>query len=136
MKRINKVLQTVTAAFTAALVLYLALMCVYIFVTSDKDAQIFTADVAAKCLAPLVFAVPIYVVVVLFTVFTDRKMKKALSADPCMGASDKPIKIASQLRISLLCIAFVLVITGIFNGGARDVFVKAVNICTECIGLG
>nr|WP_251616997.1 CD1871A family CXXC motif-containing protein [Pumilibacter muris] len=28
------------------------------------------------------------------------------------------------------------IIAGIFNGGARDVLIKAVNICTECIGLG
>lgn len=28
------------------------------------------------------------------------------------------------------------VILGIVNGGANDVLVKAINICTECIGLG
>lgn len=28
------------------------------------------------------------------------------------------------------------VVIGIVNGGARDVLIKAINICTECIGLG
>ncbi len=28
------------------------------------------------------------------------------------------------------------VILGIFNEGVRDVLIKAINICTECIGLG
>lgn len=32
--------------------------------------------------------------------------------------------------------ALVLVIAGIWNGGLNDVLVKAINICTECIGLG
>lgn len=33
-------------------------------------------------------------------------------------------------------IAVAFVIAGAVNGGAHDVLVKAVNICTECIGLG
>ncbi len=39
-------------------------------------------------------------------------------------------------RISILIIAAVFIISGIFNGGASDVLQKAINICTECIGLG
>ena len=40
------------------------------------------------------------------------------------------------LRIVLLVLAVLLIAAGIWNGGAGDVFGKAVNICTECIGLG
>lgn len=40
------------------------------------------------------------------------------------------------LRWALLVCAAVLIGIGICNGGARDVLVKAVAICTECIGLG
>ena len=40
------------------------------------------------------------------------------------------------LRYALLGLALVLTVLGILNGGLRDVLVKAVNICTECIGLG
>ena len=29
-----------------------------------------------------------------------------------------------------------LLVLGVFNGSARDVFGKAVKICTECVGLG
>ena len=32
--------------------------------------------------------------------------------------------------------AAAMLIAGVLNGGMRDVLVKAVNICTECIGLG
>ncbi len=32
--------------------------------------------------------------------------------------------------------AVVLILLGIVNGGLWDVLVKAINICTECIGLG
>lgn len=40
------------------------------------------------------------------------------------------------LRIILLTAAVILLIAGILNGSARDVFRKAIRICTECIGLG
>ena len=40
------------------------------------------------------------------------------------------------LQKVLLIAAVVLIVAGIFNGSARDVFGKAVNICTECVGLG
>ena len=40
------------------------------------------------------------------------------------------------LRTALLVLAVALIIAGVFNGSARDVFGKAVKICTECVGLG
>ncbi len=40
------------------------------------------------------------------------------------------------IRLSVLALGVVFVVLGIFNGGAKDVFAKAVAICTECIGLG
>lgn len=36
----------------------------------------------------------------------------------------------------LLVVSAALIAAGILNGGLRDVLVKAINICTECIGLG
>lgn len=40
------------------------------------------------------------------------------------------------LRGALYVAAAALIACGIANGGMRDVLVKAINICTECIGLG
>lgn len=39
-------------------------------------------------------------------------------------------------RAALLAAAAALIALGVCNGGMRDVLVKAINICTECIGLG
>lgn len=39
-------------------------------------------------------------------------------------------------RCVLLAVAVCFIVLGIFNGGMKDVFDKAVAICTECIGLG
>lgn len=40
------------------------------------------------------------------------------------------------LRAGLYAVAIVFIVLGVMNGGLQDVLVKAVNICTECIGLG
>ena len=40
------------------------------------------------------------------------------------------------LQIALIGIAIGLIVVGVFNGSARDVLYKAINICTECVGLG
>ena len=40
------------------------------------------------------------------------------------------------LRAALLVLAALLIVHGVFNGSLLDVLYKAINICTECIGLG
>ena len=40
------------------------------------------------------------------------------------------------LRIAVFAVAVVFLGLGIYNGGAHSVLIKAINICSECIGLG
>ena len=42
----------------------------------------------------------------------------------------------TKVRYALLLAAAALALFGFFSGGTADVLTKAVNICTECIGLG
>ena len=39
-------------------------------------------------------------------------------------------------RCVLVCLGIALLVYGFFAGGTADVLTKAVNICTECVGLG
>ncbi len=48
---------------------------------------------------------------------------------------DKPATVWA-VRGTVLVVAVVFIVLGVFNGGMHDVFGKAVRICTECIGLG
>lgn len=54
------------------------------------------------------------------------------------GASrEKRARLAkTAARAAMFALAVVLLALGAANGGMRDVLVKAINICTECIGLG
>ena len=40
------------------------------------------------------------------------------------------------MKWCLLALALVIATIGALNGGAWDVLTKAINICSECIGLG
>ncbi len=55
-----------------------------------------------------------------------QKLLRALSGDLALWVT----------RGVIFCVAVAFIIAGALNGGAHDVMVKAVNICTECIGLG
>ncbi len=39
-------------------------------------------------------------------------------------------------RCVMMAAAIIFIAMGIFNGGMKDVLVKAIRICTECVGLG
>ena len=65
------------------------------------------------------------------------KLEKAGGVKPeADGGKGRQADRARFLRIALLIVAVMMIIAGTFNGSARDVFGKAVKICTECIGLG
>ena len=42
----------------------------------------------------------------------------------------------NKLRWGVLAAALVLTVLGFVTGGFQDVLTKAVNLCSECIGLG
>ena len=50
-------------------------------------------------------------------------------------AQEKPFPL-TPARLVIAGAAIVFIVLGVMNGGLRDVLVKAINICTECIGLG
>ena len=45
-------------------------------------------------------------------------------------------KVINIARGIILGVSIILIVVGIIDGGVEDVLQKAINICTECIGLG
>ena len=45
-------------------------------------------------------------------------------------------RLVMWVRIIVLAAAAAMIIAGALNGSLRDVLIKAINLCTECIGLG
>lgn len=63
-------------------------------------------------------------------------LKNAETAPNVPKQAEKGSRSFNMLRIALYALAAVFIVLGVMNGGLRDVLVKAINICTECIGLG
>ena len=50
--------------------------------------------------------------------------------------TQKRERVALFVRLAIGVVAVVFIVCGIANGGMADVLGKAINICTQCIGLG
>ena len=62
-----------------------------------------------------------------------EEKEAGISPEPKAGPQSRG---AGALQIALIVIAVCLMIIGVFNGSALDLLSKAINICTECVGLG
>lgn len=62
--------------------------------------------------------------------------RKAHTDDGMVTTNETPDKKTKIIKYVILAIALVFIVYGLFAGGTLDVLTKAVNICTECIGLG
>lgn len=63
------------------------------------------------------------------------KAEKAAGVTAAPGSVDTPKRTILPQAVIIVA-AVILIIAGVFNGSARDVFYKAITICTECVGLG
>ena len=104
----------------------------------DPLESVYTPEKAAGVLAaavPLVIAFLVLLGIGLALGVKDPKADRpAGPAGPVKpGAGQKHRRI---LQAAVVVAAAVLIIAGILNGSAGDVLIKAIHICTECIGLG
>lgn len=106
--------------------------------SADPLAWVFTRERAAERLLPLL---PLAVLCLGLTVvglvsgIRDESPGPGPLTPECPAGS-KTVPRVRGLRITMLALAAALIIAGVYNGSAGDVFAKAIRICTECIGLG
>lgn len=66
-------------------------------------------------------------------------MKQANAAAPRKPEPKQEVscgKHLNQVRTVIVVLAIILLVYGFLSGGTADVLTKAINICTECVGLG
>lgn len=151
---------TVRLAVRAAIAIYCviaAVMCgIYVFNASNFPADDLSGEVL-KMLAHILPWVTVAFVLCCGAAIYDGVSAKYLLPDikrlvaskgepkkPCAflqqasaagNAASSPIGLGI-IRTVVAVVGVLFLVVGIVNGGAEDVLAKAVNICTECIGLG
>lgn len=153
--------ETVLKIFAWCLALVLALICAIVsLVYLSKTAHFREGDLSRQILNMVKTVLPCTAVSVLAFVGASvvngvcsqeqvkqlKIMIKCGSREIALPAEieilDRVKKVASHditlwaVRGVVFLIAVAFIIAGVLNGGARDVLVKAINICTECIGIG
>lgn len=119
-------------------------------VAEDALENIYTRDAVADAfgpIAPLLFlAIGLSIAGRILDIRSEGigpRMKAPLfSRGPAAGARGLPEETKREqaaqgrLRLAMLLAALGLIAAGVINQSARDMFYKAITICSECIGLG
>ncbi len=143
----------------AAVCLLAAVMCgVYLFQTAHFPADNLNAEVLKMLANVLPWVAVAFAACIGACVYNQISAKKELPVIKQLIASGKGAPLASPsqfeakksaalkfldskyaklgIRLAVCALGVTFVLVGIFNGDAQDVLQKAINICTECIGLG
>lgn len=118
-----------------------------IFLSYGCNPTNFGTDITASMISAMWVLLPCLAVPFAWAVFAaykarasmDREielMKKIPAGTPSPVDIDRETKVIRVLRIVCLIVGIAIMVYGFFAGGTADVLTKAINICTECIGLG
>lgn len=116
--------------------------CLSIYFSGDQPfSREIVAVTFSKIAIPVLLCVGMIVVGLILNFLLspadEKKEKKTVSISKEL--SEQELADAKRIRISrccILCVAVFFIIYGLATGGIADVLAKAINICTECIGLG
>ena len=90
----------------------------------------------------LVFCALLTALLAVSTLLCDCSYARQLDALKSFSARDEVLAAPEKrrtvwgVRLAILAVSLLLLTLGVLGGGMEDVLAKAINICTECIGLG
>ena len=135
---LNALLYVLLAVLVAAAAIGLYREGAAVRASGDALFWIFTREKAAQrlsALAPLLFlALGMSAAGLILGIGADGA-KKPAQVQPPFPLPAHPRRTAA-VRCAVLIAALGMILAGILNGSMRDVLVKAINLCMECVGLG
>ena len=148
MQKTLKILRYIFSIATVGMVLILCWQCLDIYLTGNQAENInagvylspvYSVEIVSERLAAIRPLAVVYAVIALVAIVAQigwGKVSRTKVKIRPYHPSTQPGKTVNIARVAILCLGVLFIILGVMNGGARDVLVKAINICTECIGLG
>ena len=144
MRQLLKWMRWIAAAAVVTTLVLLAWQCIDIYMEGSVDVNsgIYRwEDVCARLQSiavPMIFCGGVCAVTGLLNILPFLSAPETSLAHYQKSAYKRPkaTDCPRIVRIVILFTAVVFIVLGVMNGGLRDVLIKAINICTECIGLG
>ncbi len=139
LKRIRRIYKILLCVSIVAAGICLITGCLYIYFTGEGYSRQIITNTFAKINIPIYLCLIFVIGDIVWELIdsTEPKPKtikqKTEISNGTPATSNKKIIIT---RLVILLTAIAILILGFFAGGYADVLTKAVNICTECIGLG
>lgn len=136
-RKIHTIIRTIIICISGAVFLGYAL-----------NGNNYDTDINASVIKAMWVLIPCLIIPFAYSVFTAYHNEKSLKKEielvkkaPSKPKSKKnevksDDKIVIIVRFALLFVGVGILLYGYFSGGTADVLTKAINICTECIGLG
>ena len=126
------------------------IVCYIVFSYAAKSDRFHTSQINASMIQAMTIIVPVLLIAFAFAlgvnILNEKSMIKEIELmkqAPAKASSDAPspetnasAKTMNISRSVIIVAAVVCIVYGFVNGGTIDVLAKAINICTECIGLG
>ena len=130
--------------------LFLTAVCSGLFLIYGLNSNNFhQSEINASMVSAMARLIPAMAVPFAFGIFSAYKAGKSMDVEigllrqaPKEATMEAQIgcncgcSAATKIRRGILLIAIVILVYGCYAGGTADVLTKAINICTECVGLG
>ena len=131
--------------------LALLILCSAVFLSYGLNpANFHQSEINTSMLRAMVLFFPCLVIPFAYGIFAAYAEKKSIRQEIELirqalseGARAQTPAVAPRqrsgllyVRLAILCVGIAILVYGFFAGGTADVMTKAINICTECVGLG
>ncbi len=123
-------------------------IAISVFFVYAFNPENYTSDINSSVIKAMWVLTPCLIIPFAYSVFASIQNEKSIKREIELyktvpsgekvsnGATDKCDKATVIIRFAVLFIGIGCLVYGYFAGGTADVLTKAINICTECIGLG
>lgn len=133
-RRIYRIVLSVSIIIAGIL---LILGCINIFWNGNGYSRNIVANVFSMIDIPIYWCLSLIIGDVIWE-FISPITKETKNINKKINAPKKEVTKSNKLaiKITIISIAVTALFIGLILGGYADVLTKAINICTECIGLG
>lgn len=137
-RKLHGIIRTVVLVVCSAIFLFYALNSANFHQSEINSSMINAMKLLVPC-SLVSFAYALFV-----SVHNEKNIQKEMELVkklPALATSTDDEIVCEEKRVSpyrnaILVVSIILIVYGFLSGGTIDVLAKAINICTECIGLG